>query len=308
LKFFVSTNTDHFHYFVYGQQIKSAIPLPQLVPGGDGSDVRITRGRVTDPNPTASNTAGSRLAGRELKFSLKGVGAAAVLDGRTVTIDAAQGVSEQHLSLFVVEVVLALVMLQRGHLVLHGSAVTVGDGVIGLVGHQQTGKSVIAAAFYQQGVAVMSDNQLVFERTSFSPASPVVLPGYPQLELWPEDARLVGIEPEKFRLLRPNISKVAWPVTDNFRNEANPVRSLYILTKTETPGVDKYSLRDGFFELTRHTFAAYLAEQQLFNQAEHFTQCMRIVKSVPVYRLQLPKNISDPHHIVNLILNNEGLQ
>jgi hypothetical protein len=303
----VTANIANLHYYiVYGLELQSTIALPQLVSGGNGGDIQIALGQVNAPEPTGNRLEAIQLSDTKAMFLLPGVGAARIENGQRVVVEPGKGIDERRTSLFLVEIVLALVMLQRGHLVLKGSAVTAQNGVIGFIGHAGTGKSVVAAAFHKQKFPVVSDSQLVFQKTNFSPTYPSVLPGYPQLQLWPDDARLIGIAPEKLRQIRPDVSKVIWPAHETFNSEAGPVKSLYVLSRENTLGAEKYTLRDAFLELIRYTYAGHLATQKVFNQADHFTQCMRIVKSVPVYRLQIPKRGLHPDDIVELVLQNES--
>jgi hypothetical protein len=63
---------------------------------------------------------------------------------------------------------------------------------------------------------------------------PLMLPGVPQLKLWPDVAAFLGHEPETLRCIHPELEKRAHPVDHNFAEVLWPLRSIYVLADDPT--------------------------------------------------------------------------
>jgi len=84
--------------------------------------------------------------------------------------------------------IMGLLLRLRGVVCLHASVVSIGDRSIVFVGSEGAGKSTTAAAFAQQGFAVLSDDivALVEREQQFH-----VLPAYRCVNLWPDSVKLL---------------------------------------------------------------------------------------------------------------------
>ena len=129
----------------------------------------------------------------------------------------------------------AALLHQRELLVLHASAIATVRGAVILIGKTATGKSSLAAAFYQRGCAVLTD-----EICAFSPqpgGELYVLPGFPTLYLWANELKHLGIQASSLQRARPQLEKYALPVPQGFRRDPLPIYSSYLLkphTRPET--------------------------------------------------------------------------
>lgn len=77
--------------------------------------------------------------------------------------------------------VLPLILSTRGNLVLHSSAVAIGERAAAFVGSTGLGKSTLAASLAANGVKFVSDDCLVID-----PTGSKVIPSYPTIRLWPK--------------------------------------------------------------------------------------------------------------------------
>ena len=80
-----------------------------------------------------------------VRFRWPGVGACEVRDGREIAVDPAPGVDADLLSTYLLGPALGVLLHQRGGLVLHASAVTVGGGCVAFLADAGWGKSTLAA-------------------------------------------------------------------------------------------------------------------------------------------------------------------
>src|SRR6185437_2076265 len=78
--------------------------------------------------------------------------------------------------------VMGFVMLLRGVVCLHASAVAIGEGAIALVGPAGSGKSTTAAAFAERGYRVLAEDVVTLDDRGYRF---LLQPGYPCIRLWP---------------------------------------------------------------------------------------------------------------------------
>src|SRR5205807_5031958 len=116
----------------------------------------------------------------EALLAWKDVGKLAIRAGKQIVVEANDDADAAMLRRFVVGPALAALLVQRGLLVLHASAVAVGDGAIAFLGMAGQGKSTMASAMYEHGHAVVSDDVVPVLRDG---DRCVTLPGFPQLKL-----------------------------------------------------------------------------------------------------------------------------
>lgn len=82
--------------------------------------------------------------------------------------------------------IMSLWLERRGTLTLHGSTVVIGGEAVAFLSRQGGGKTSTAAACVAAGHALLSDDLLALERAD---GRVMAQPGYPQLRMWPEQAR-----------------------------------------------------------------------------------------------------------------------
>src|SRR5205085_11497996 len=78
--------------------------------------------------------------------------------GREIVVDPAEGVSGDVLRLYLLGPVLALALHQRGWLMLHASAVAMGQQAVAFLGGSGWGKSTMAGVLHQRGHALVADD------------------------------------------------------------------------------------------------------------------------------------------------------
>ena len=101
------------------------------------------------------------------------------------------------LRLYLLGPALALLLHQRGFLVLHASAVSLDGGVVAFLGHSGHGKSTTAATLHARGAAIVADDVVAVDLGA--PGGPAALPGFPLLKLWPDAVTALGENPRTCR-------------------------------------------------------------------------------------------------------------
>lgn len=288
-----------FSYVAYGLGIRSVLPLPELVTGRGGADVAVRLksgkglGMVT---PTSDPCVGATPDAAELFWP--GVAAVLVREGREITIDPATGLEERTLRLFVLGPAMAVLLHQRGRLVLHGSAVAVAGRAVVFLGGPGWGKSTLAAALYARGHGILADDVTAVEADA---GSPLVFPGFPQLRLWPEAAAALGDSPETFPRVHPMLEKRTRPAGRAFPEEPLPLERIYVLDKGPAHAIEPLRPQEALVELVRHSYCTRLLQAQ--GARRHFLQCASLANRVPVCRLTGERSLSVLPDLADLVEN-----
>lgn len=279
-----------YSYSAYGLSIHSPLALPELVAGGEAADVIIRLGRVSCPPLETTDSKGwLKTAGEEVGFFHEEVGAFLVRGGAEILVDPVPGVEEHVLRLFILGMGLGLLLRQRGHLVLHASAVEIEGSATAFLGWKGIGKSTMAAALYERGHGIVTDDVLALD---FGGAkSLVVLPAFPQLKLWPEAAAAVGNVPDALPRLGLRLEKRSRRAERRFPQKPLPLKCIYVLATGPAPGIEPLQPRDAFVELVGQS---YLVRSLRSTSAAslHFRQCTQLVNCVSIRLLKTNRSLA----------------
>jgi hypothetical protein len=290
-------------YSTYGLEISSELPLPELLPSAGGTDARVRLGQVGNVPPEARGRNGyARAEIGSATLYWQNVGTYHINDGQEITIEAAGGVEARVLRLFLLGPALAVLLSQRGLLVLHASAVAVDGRAVGFLGESGQGKSTTAAAFHRRGHAVVADDVVAVR---LEEGCPIVYPGYPQLKLWPEAAAALGETVEGLAPLRPELPKRGHDVRHRFVGKRLPLAALYVLGEGPALQIDPLKPSEAVIELVRHTYAARFL--QSLGAPAHLQQCAGLAHRVRARRLLRPRSLDQLTGLVQRVKADLGL-
>jgi hypothetical protein len=242
-------------YNAFGLQVKSELPLPELITSCGVPDVAIRFGRITEAldKPFLSGICFHALPN---KFMLKvnGIACYLVENGNSIIIDRDEGGSDDEIRLFLLGSAFGALIHQRGILPVHGSAVVMDNKAIIFSGISGAGKSTLAAAFVHKGYKLLADDVCVVSLDQDD--QPQVHPGYPQMKLWNDSLENLGHYPQVLRKIRNGIKKYALPVQAGFHNKTVMLNGIYVIEVQDTndiktcniTGIEKFAL------ISRHTY------------------------------------------------------
>jgi hypothetical protein len=278
-------------YSAYSLTLQSEIPLPEL-PGAEGDpDITITQGYVPRlPSRLDQDGHGFWCTADEACHYFANVGAFLVRDGREIVVDMAADADPSLVRLSLLGPSMGLALHQRGHLILHASAVEIDGRAVAFLGWRGWGKSTLAAVLHGRGRAVISDDVTAILMEDGQP--PAVLPGVPQVKLWPDSVTALGDAPDELPRLHPDFEKRALRVTEGF--PADPVRLARIYALGVGPHSELTAIHstDAVVELIRHWYCNRFGGDLLrlgTTAAEHLRQCAALAGSVEVRRLSRPR-------------------
>lgn len=219
------------HYTAHGLTIASELTCPELMPESD--DAPADASVVFGTTPTALDApTGQGVAYQarvnEFLLCLPGVARFWVQDGSRITIEPDVGVDEDTIRLFLLGSVLAALLVQRGQVILHGSAIETERGAAVFVGQSGIGKSTTAAAFQQRGHRVLADDVCSIAWDAAAQRA-FVHPGLAHLKLWADSRDKLALQEAAVRRVRPELEKYALPLLESYDPQPVPLHAVYIL-------------------------------------------------------------------------------
>ena len=243
-------------YNTYGLNLHSEISLPELLSedGTNPPDATIQFGNVGRYPAQPDSSRGCFFAtGEEAFFHWPEYGTYLVKEGNTILVEASPKAEERMLRLVILGVAMGVLLHQRGILTLHASAVCIHGAVVAFVANKKGGKSTTAAALHALGHAVVADDVVALNTACDGP--PQVIPGYPQLKIWPDVAEALGEDIEEMPRLHPKLDKLAHLTNHDFPQFPLPLKRIYILRKDSVRNSERLQAQSVFLELMRHSYA-----------------------------------------------------
>jgi hypothetical protein len=284
-------------YLAYGLRIRSAVPLPAL-PVDDGAcDVSIEIGAV-GAEPPAGDPGYVRVGGtaEEGIVAWDPVGRAVVRGGREIVLDPIPEADEDNIRALLLGGALGVLLTQRGLTALHASAVALDGGAVAFLGGAGWGKSTLAATLHARGHPVVADDLVAVRLDA---GTPRVVPGLPQLKLWPETAAHLGDAPERLAPVRPGVTKRLRPAPAGFSTEPLPLRRVYVLAEGDGTEIEPISGRDAALELVRHSWGARSLHATA--PAEQLLRCASVADAAQVARLCTPRSLAALDTLAELV-------
>lgn len=195
--------------------------------------------------------------------------------------------------------VMGFVLLLRGLVSLHASAIVVDGAAIALVGPAGAGKSTTAAAFSARGFSVLAEDVVTLDDRG---DRFFVRPAYPCIRLWPASAATLYGSGSALPPLTPNWDKCYLDLTQQagqFEREPRQLAAIYLLGERSddphAPFVTTPDRAEGLLSLIANTYATKLIDKHM--RAREFDLLSRVLAHVPLRRVT-PH--SDPGRLASL--------
>lgn len=278
-------------YHAYGLRIHTELPLPAPVCAPSTADVRIRFDSINITKPEIPNARSVLRANpEEICCRWDDAGTVLIRGGKEIIIDPASGTSAETLATWVQGAAMSILLHQRGFLLLHASAVAVGDGAVAFMGESGWGKSTSAAALCARGHRLLVDD--VVAVLAEPNAVPRVIPGFPHLKLMPEALAFLGEDGTNLpQVAGDDVKKMKFS-REGFSAEPVQLKHVFVLGEGEKCVIEPLPPQAALMELVKHAFVATRSEfLRLTGTAEsHFANCTRLVQSASVCRLRRPKS------------------
>lgn len=288
--------TNKHHYQVFGLHVVSDILLPELIAAVDPlaePQVSITLYRVPDfiADPVL-NTEACQAAKGQFLLRVPGVAGYYVAGGEKIIVEPAQQAREHSVRLFLLGTSFGALLMQRGILPLHGSAVLANGRAVVFTGVSGAGKSSLLAAFRKKGYPFLTDDVVA---VSVDPDGIAwISPSYPQQKLWRDSTKAIGVETVSltpFYTVEDH-EKFAVPAPQGFWQLPVPLDAVYEIQVGSHREVALQALHgaDKLAVLLSHTYRPWLIDGLGLKEA-HFKLCAAAADKVAVSQLTRPAEI-----------------
>jgi hypothetical protein len=291
-------------YSAFGMEISSDLSFPELPdsPAVSESSVWIQAGdREQWPKiaPSPHSTPTLQIAPGEWRLELEGIGWFRAADGERLEWQRwDDSVSDRDLRTFLVSSGLGALAIQRGALVLHGTALERGGEAVLLLGHPATGKSTLAWCLLEQGWRLLCSELVVINGLG------QVLPGLQQLKIWHDTAVMLEIAwhqlppvrrgLKRYALLPPDLACCKhsvplcciyglWRVSEGSEGDGQPAPADVVASSSLGQQEALLSLRNHAFH--PRVYRGMGAESQLFLQAA------ALARGTPMHWLRVPDGV-----------------
>ncbi len=285
---------SEWHYRYAGVDVSSSLELPEwssfaIVPTTQAAEVLI---RQTEPIEGCSGYT-LDVDREKLTFGLPKLGYYCIYAGHKIVLTPCVGAAAAELRLFLLGSAWGALGYQRGWFPLHASVVQIDDGAVAFCAPSGSGKSSLAAWLVAKGCPLVSDDLCRLDVTGDQP--PRVWHSAPRLKLW-QDA-LMALDWQDKALCRDQmcVDKFHLPAPmvqppKNKQAQPLPLRALYVLTWGEEFAIQ---VLHGLHAVqTVMDAATYRSEfvAELGQPAVYWQQTIDLVRHVPVFRLQRPRD------------------
>ncbi len=281
-----------YRYDRAGLVIESEWALPDLMPAKDNTallgQVSIRRGPVPQALPGGVQVDPiTQAVPGALLLRHPSAGGFIAREGREILvepIDADLG----DLCPYVLSSGFAAICIQRGLVLLHASAVAIGDGAVAFAGPKGAGKSTLLGAFVAAGHAAIADDLALIEAGRDQPPRLWAAPGC--LRLWPDSVRALGFG------AWPALPELSWsaklqlPLDMTAARGARPLAAVFILTAghSDFPAIEPVETATAMAGLAQHFFRPHYLHP-MGKLAVLLPQLGRIAAGTKVFRIRRPE-------------------
>jgi hypothetical protein len=269
-------------------------PAPEVEPTAPATpDLEIAVGPVKFPDAASRGATAFRFEAARQYLSWQAVGAFMISNANRIDVDPAPGIDDPLLAFPLLGPVMALALHQRGLLVLHASAMAVGDKGVIFMGDKGAGKSTAAGAMIRAGHRLLTDDVVALDLSD--PDRPMILPGFPQLKLAADAAGAIRLEQAEVRpQVHPQIDKAQHRLRGGFAAEAVPVSRIYVLERGERASISPLTGAGALPAIIQFSYVTRFGRQALPADlaATHLGQCARIAGRIGVSRLEVPAGLT----------------
>ena len=281
------------HHFGFGIDFQSAIPIPELRDGsaGHATPVIIRLAHAPCPENLSEIALGVEAGPLDFWMEVPGIARLHVSGGSSIAIYPEPGARMDDIRAFLLGSAMGALLLQRGLLPLHASAVEIDGQAIAFCGASGAGKSSLALYLVKRGHRLLCDDICAIETAS---GTPTLWPGLVNLKLWGESLAATGQAVDGLEPVLADLDKYKLPLVEPAAYRSYELGHIFLLSVSEQPKpvISKLTGVDGLSALVANTFRGQLVHPMGLNQ-RHFDHCTAVGATTTIHRLSRPWSLSD---------------
>jgi len=289
-------------YFFFGLFLLSEISFS--TPGVDchNPDVRV---RLTDQcKPLAE--AGDRefyfeVGPQKAYLNYRNVGLFAINNGCQITVSPFTSSDPDLVINTVLGTPMGILLLQRGFLVLHASAVEINGRIVCFLGASGSGKSTTVCSLLQSGHKLVTDDVVAINTASDHLSG--VLPGYPWMKVGRELISHLNIENKFIERLGRSEEKLRYnlPAESFVKYPTGRLACVYFLQWADDISIKNMKTTDAIINLVKHEYGFVPKVLYPAEEKSRFLRSAEFVKKIPCYSLQRPYALNKLDHLAGMI-------
>lgn len=288
-------------YLIYRLWVESEFPLPlQYQASSAPPDVSIRNCGEYNPNRLAENQKYFFAVGRKTAlFRYRGIAEFEINNGCEIKVSYNREIDYNLVVNTILGTPMGIILLQRGFLVLHASAVKINNKVVCFLGKSGAGKSTTVCALVAAGYKLVSDDVVAIDTSSRLE----VMPGYPWMKIGDEIITQLKIKQTKIEQLGKNEIKKRYNVPSCGFVAGCPckVSGFYILNWAEEFSITRMAEPASLINLIGHEYGFVPKADHASEEAKRFLRSAALIKKVPCFNLKRPKSIDRLHQLVKAI-------
>jgi HPr Serine kinase C-terminal domain len=268
-------------YRVSGLSVASEIALPGLIAGSATRVPEVTIRQGTVPESLAGPTASGptwQIAGKQFLLRIPDIARFLLSEGREILFAPESEAAVADIPIFLLGTAFGILLHQREQIVLHGSAVRVGDKAVLFCGPSGAGKSTMAAALAQRGFPLVSED--VCAVTTTDSGTLLVHPDGRQLKLWQQSIDKLDLAAQRGVRVRSSLEKFYVEAHGAF-SEPLVLGAIYALREARPPhkpGIERPNVVDAALLLRRNAYRPLLVRRM--NQKEIYFRAATAIANV----------------------------
>lgn len=296
--------TSRFDYVISGLTVQSDVEIPSAIRAVEHTEVHEVTIRESAlplelPSPAQSGP-GWSIEGDVFLLKVPRVARFLIRGGVEILFESEPGHDPGDVTLYLLGTCFAVLLQQRGSIVLHASAVSVKGKAMLFCGQSGAGKSTMAAMLCERGYPLLNDD--VCSLRSNSAGGYSVMPDGRMLKLWAPSVEHLELEARRGPAVRSDTEKfyMAPPVSEL---EAQGVGGVYLLEAAEpgeAPSLRRLPLAEAMLELKLNSYRPALV-QAMGMEGAYFKATAALQNEASLYVLRRPKEFESAAATMQLL-------
>jgi len=293
-----------YDYVISGLTVRSEVQIPSAIAAvehAETPEVTIREGAVP-MGLKSPGRSGADWAMEDDAFLLKisRVARFLIRGGVEIVFEPEPGHDLGDVTLYLLGTCFAVLLQQRGSIVLHASAVSVGGRAMLFCGQSGAGKSTMAAMLCERGYALLNDDVCSLRPNAAGGYS--VMPDGRMLKLWTASVEHLELEERRGPAVRQATEKF-YMTPPQSELEPQSVGGVYVLEEAdpgERPSLRRLPLAEAMMELKQNSYRPALV-QAMGMEAAYFKATAALRNEASLYVLRRPKEFGAAAQTMELL-------
>ncbi len=276
-----------YRYRIYGLNLESELVCPGFASVPEAKpDVFVSLGSVPDSLEYVKASGFKFQANSEYVLTKGSRAKMLVSKGNHTTIQPREGTHNDVIRSLFMAWGLGALLHQRNIFPLHGSVISLGNECVAFCAPSGTGKSSLAALFVKRGYTLLDDN---IAALGLIDGTYSVYPGVPAIKLPRDLLEKSGDSFASLGVFQPFLDKSVVVVRRNFPEHPQPLKKVYVLTRSGQPGFALSPLNGTarLDALIKNTFCPQFL-RGMSKLPQHFRTVLSLANTLPMVGVQLP--------------------